>query len=164
LGFFRIPGIASKHGDFFMYIYSLILGSLLNFTVVYYTFEKSFYAWLPSVLLSFLISMLFYIFFTFYRKSFRFVIDRSIKNMSEMNYEDPVKIKADYMINMSNDKIENFRKKNQEIFTDMMVDVDQIDNFSNDIVLISKRIRTDADGLKELVGEVKKNSEFISNY
>jgi len=83
--------------------------------------------------------------------------------MSEMNYEDPVKIKADYMINMSNDKIESFRKKNQEIFTDMMVDVDQIDNFSNDIVLISKRIRTDTDGLKELVGEVKKSSEFISN-
>ncbi|MDN5341257.1 MAG: hypothetical protein PWP28_132 [Oceanotoga sp.] len=163
LKFFKIPGLSSKKGSFIMYMYSLLISFIINYFSISYVF-KSFIESIPiSIFLSFSISTFFYIIFLVYKNAFEKIINKSIENMAKFNFEDPVMIYGDKVINDNNKKVNNFRRKNQEIFTEMMVDVDQIENFTENIVDYSKNIKEDTQELKELVGEVKKSSELISN-
>ena len=149
-------------GKFTQFISFYGLSTLLTYLILNLFFDNSLKSLYASLSSSFLITTLFnFVYFKFKSGIEKFILD-NLKLIENNNFEEPYKIKGNNDIDNINKKFSEVRKNKQEMFTDMVVDIDQIDHFNKEIKENSTNINHELDSLNELVGEVKKSSESIS--
>ncbi len=156
--FFSIMGLGIlkkfvSSTTFFVFLSAFVLSLVLNMFI-----DSS---WLSSILTGIGAGSLFFFMGNMYSNAMKSG-EKSIENMKNKNYNQPILVKGEKTLEGQTNKLEELRSTLSGLFIDFVGDVEEIDTFTSKVGERAREMKELSDSMGELVEQVATSSVQIS--